>query len=68
MYGSWILSDAAVSCHPLVEVNADIRGLLGDTLVRLAYDNQTTASFVSPGVYDNSCPAVNNPTPAQGSF
>ena len=28
-----------------------------DTLVRLAYNNTPTASFVKPSVYDQACPA-----------
>lgn len=30
-----------------------------ETLVRLGYNNETTASFVSPQVYDSRCPSLN---------
>ncbi|TKA80671.1 hypothetical protein B0A49_01620 [Cryomyces minteri] len=38
------------------------------TLVRLAFNNEISASFVDPIVYDAPCPSVNNPAPAQGAF
>ncbi|KAK3081682.1 hypothetical protein LTS18_003939 [Coniosporium uncinatum] len=40
----------------------------GQTLVRLAFNNEAVASFVDPTVYDAPCPPVNNPAPAQGAF
>ena len=38
------------------------------TLARLAYEGQTTPSFVEPAVYDVQCPDVNDSSPAQGAF
>ncbi len=41
---------------------------LDQRLVRLAYENETAASYVSPCLYDATCPLVNDPSPAQGAF
>ena len=36
----------------------------GNSLVRLAYNNETTASFISPIRYDLACPALQNASAA----
>lgn len=40
----------------------------GDTLVQIARCNQPRAHFVWPSLYDSRCPAINDPSPAQGAF
>lgn len=42
--------------------DTNLVSFLGSTLIRLGYNNQTTASFVSPSVYDGPCAAFNGDT------
>lgn len=39
-----------------------------ETLVELALNNSAAPQFVSPSLYDSSCPLNNDPSPAQGAF
>ncbi|KAK8029870.1 hypothetical protein PG993_011161 [Apiospora rasikravindrae] len=41
---------------------------IGNTLVRLGYQNSPEPSFVAPITYDNHCPTKNDPLPGRGAF
>jgi carboxylesterase type B len=52
------------------DINTDITDhlIIGATLARIAYNNSATPAFVHPMLYDQSCPAKNDPLPGRGAF
>ncbi|KAK5139161.1 hypothetical protein LTR04_003834, partial [Oleoguttula sp. CCFEE 6159] len=59
---------AAAPAHGLSGLGWPLYESEGKTLVRLGYGDETKASFVEPSLYDAMCPAVKDPSLAQGAF